>query len=96
MKVTTSKKTIELFTRLTELNEQAKLVNKEITDIKDEIKSLMTGFDTKVLSAGDFVASINERKRSELDREKVKDLLKDKYDSVLRTIEYQTFEIKKS
>lgn len=96
MKTTEKKATLALINRLSDINAASKELAAEAASIKAELKSIMLDMDTKVLAAGDYILVISDRVRTDVNKDRVQQLLGTNYEKCLKKIDYQTFEIKKS
>lgn len=93
---TTSKKTIAKVERYSALKLQMNELSKEISDLAADLKETMAHLETNILVAGDYAMVISDRERKDLDKDKVKSLLGDDYNSCLKKVPYKTFEVKKA
>lgn len=96
LKITENKKTIALVDRLSEINEVLKALAEEQSTIKADLKALMVEMETNVLGAGKYLLVINDKVRTDLNKQGLKILLGDKYENFLTKTSYQTFEVKKA
>lgn len=96
MKVINNKEIISMIVRFTDLKKKIKNLSEEEEEIKKELKRIMDDFDTKVLIAGEYAATLTERVRRDLNKEKLQGLLGDDYNKFLIKIKYRIFEVKKA
>lgn len=96
MKTTENKTIVALVERLSNVLEKKKALELEEKEMKDAIKDILKGFEVNILGAGEYVVVLSDRTRRDVDKQKVKELLGDKYSEVEKKTEYQTLEVKRA
>ena len=92
MKTTTNKKTISKVELLEETIRMRRELEKLERSLKSELYDLLG--ESPNLKAGNFLVIVSERERTDINRDKVKIILGDKYDEVLDTKKYKQLDVR--
>jgi hypothetical protein len=92
MKTTQNKETLELVDNLHWYIEKRKELEREERRLKSRLYDLLDGSSS--LKAGDYLVVVSERERCDINKEKVKSILGNKYEEVVEVKHYKIMEVK--